>query len=131
MKWHTDGAFPVHPDMHSHTGGSLTLRKGSMYGVSTRQKLNTQSSMEVDATDGVYLSMWCTKTKRVILVRNEETTSMVVGDKNKTHFTVRGVIMGDTKVTPNCFKDGLTGFTSAYSHTHTHLRKSYGITSSP
>jgi hypothetical protein len=46
IKWWIDASFAVHPDMRSHTGGTMTLGKGSVYSTSTRQKLNTRSSTE-------------------------------------------------------------------------------------
>ena len=46
VHWWIDGAFATHRDMHSHTGGAMLLGKGAIYGTSTCQKLNTQSSME-------------------------------------------------------------------------------------
>ena len=33
--WWIDGAFATHPDVHSHTGGMLSLGKGAIYGAST------------------------------------------------------------------------------------------------
>jgi hypothetical protein len=48
IKWWVDGAFAVHPDMKSHTGGTMTLGQGSVYSASTRQKLNTKSSTETE-----------------------------------------------------------------------------------
>ena len=46
LKWHVDAAFAVHPDYKSHSGGSLTMGKGSINTISTKQKLNTKSSTE-------------------------------------------------------------------------------------
>ena len=46
--WSVDAAFAVHPDMRSHTGGSMTLGKGSAVSVSVKQKLNTKSSTEAE-----------------------------------------------------------------------------------
>ena len=46
IKWWVDASFAVHPDMKSHTGGSMSMGKGTIYGTSTRQKLNTKSSTE-------------------------------------------------------------------------------------
>ena len=46
IKWWADASFAVHHDMKSHTGGAMTLGKGTIYGTSTRQKLNTKSSTE-------------------------------------------------------------------------------------
>ena len=44
VHWWIDGAFATHRDMRSHTGGAMLLGQGVIYGTSTRQKLNTQSS---------------------------------------------------------------------------------------
>ena len=35
IKWWIDGAFAMHSDMQSHTGGMLSLGKGAIYGAST------------------------------------------------------------------------------------------------
>ena len=48
VHWWIDGAFATHRDMHSHTGGVMSLGKGIIYGTSTRQKLNTRSSTEAE-----------------------------------------------------------------------------------
>lgn len=48
IKWWVDGAFAVHQDMKSHTGGVMSLGKGAAYATSTPQKLNTKSSMEAE-----------------------------------------------------------------------------------
>jgi hypothetical protein len=48
VKWWVDASFAVHPDMRSHTGGAMTLGKGTVYGTSTRQKINTKSSTEAE-----------------------------------------------------------------------------------
>ena len=48
MKWRVDGSFGVHNDLKSHTGGTFTMGKGSIYSSSTRQKLNTRSSTEAE-----------------------------------------------------------------------------------
>jgi hypothetical protein len=47
--------------MKSHTGGTLSLGKGSLYSTSTRQKLNTKSSTEaklVGVDDVMPLILW-------------------------------------------------------------------------
>ena len=46
--WWIDAAFAVHSDFKSHTGGVLTMGKGSIYASSTKQKLNTKSSTEAE-----------------------------------------------------------------------------------
>jgi hypothetical protein len=48
VKWYVDASFVVHPDMKSHTGGTMTLGKGSVYSTSTKQKLVTRSSTEAE-----------------------------------------------------------------------------------
>jgi hypothetical protein len=48
IKWSVDASFAVHPNMRSHTGGSMTLGKGTIYGTSTGQKINTKSSTEAE-----------------------------------------------------------------------------------
>ena len=48
FKWWVDGSFAVHPDMRSHTGGTMSMGKGSVVSMSTKQKLNTRSSTETE-----------------------------------------------------------------------------------
>ena len=48
VHWWIDGAFATHHDMRSHTGGAMSLEKEVIYGMSTRQKLNTRSSTEAE-----------------------------------------------------------------------------------
>ena len=48
LKWHLDASFAVHNDMRSHTGATMTLGKGSLQNVSTKQKVNTRSSTEAE-----------------------------------------------------------------------------------
>ena len=61
VKWWIDGAFAIHRDMRSHTGGALSLGKGVITGVSTRQKLTTRSSTEAELVavdDCMSLILW-------------------------------------------------------------------------
>jgi hypothetical protein len=37
IKWWIDASFAVHPDMRSHTGGTMSLGKGSVYSLSHKQ----------------------------------------------------------------------------------------------
>ena len=48
IKWWADGAFAVHDDFKSHTGGLMMLGKGAAYSTSTKQKINTKSSTEAE-----------------------------------------------------------------------------------
>ena len=43
-----DAAYAVHPNMKSHTGGSLSLGHGTLSNKSSTQKLNTKSSTEAE-----------------------------------------------------------------------------------
>jgi hypothetical protein len=48
VKWWVDASFAVHHDIKSHTGGAMSLGKGSVYSTSVRQKLNMKSSTEAE-----------------------------------------------------------------------------------
>ena len=52
-KWCVDAAFAVHKDIRSHTGGFMTMVIGGGYIQSSKQKLKTNSSTEVELV-GVY-----------------------------------------------------------------------------
>ena len=52
IKWSLNATFAVHPDMKSHTGATMTLGKGSIQSVSTKQKVNTRSSTEAELVLG-------------------------------------------------------------------------------
>ena len=57
VKWWVDASFMVHKDMHSHTGGTMSLCKGAIYFTSTCQKFSTKSFTEAKlvAVDNVML----------------------------------------------------------------------------
>ena len=44
--WSVDAAFAVHNGMRGYTGAHMTLGQGTVVGISTKQKLNTHSSIE-------------------------------------------------------------------------------------
>ncbi len=46
LMWYIDAVFVVHPNMHWHTGGGLTMGRGFPIAVSTKRKLNTKSLIE-------------------------------------------------------------------------------------
>jgi hypothetical protein len=61
LMWYDDASFAVHPNMHSHTGGGLTMGQGFPIVNSTKQKLNTQSSTEselVGVDDMLPIVVW-------------------------------------------------------------------------
>eukprot|EP00957_Ditylum_brightwellii_P154161 11731775-Ditylum_brightwellii.AAC.1 len=47
-KWWVDGSYATHPNMRGHTGVTMSLGQGSVFGSSTKQKLNTKSSTETE-----------------------------------------------------------------------------------
>ncbi len=46
LMWYADALFAVHPNMHGHTGGGMTMGRDFPISVSTKQKLNTKSMTE-------------------------------------------------------------------------------------
>ena len=61
LTWSVDAAFAVHEDIRSHTGACLTIGKGAMLSLSTKQKINTKSSTEaelVGVDDAMNFVVW-------------------------------------------------------------------------
>jgi hypothetical protein len=61
LKWWVDAALAVHPNMQGHSVGGLSLGRGFPIMSSTKQKLNTRSSMEseiVGANDFMPAICW-------------------------------------------------------------------------
>ena len=48
IRWYVDASYAVHCDMRSHTGGTMTMGKGSIYSTSVKQKLVTRSSTDAE-----------------------------------------------------------------------------------
>jgi hypothetical protein len=48
IRWWVDASYAVHADMKSHTGGTMSLGRGSIYSTSSKQKLVTRSSNEAE-----------------------------------------------------------------------------------
>jgi hypothetical protein len=46
IRWWVDASYAVHPDMKGHTGGTMSMGKGSIYSVASGQKLVARSSTE-------------------------------------------------------------------------------------
>ena len=46
IKWWVDASYAVHPNMRGHTGATMTLGKGSICSMSSKQKINARSSTE-------------------------------------------------------------------------------------
>jgi hypothetical protein len=58
LKWWVDAAFAVHPNMQGHSGGGLSLGRGFPIMSLTKQKLNTESSMESEIVWVLRTSCW-------------------------------------------------------------------------
>jgi len=61
LEWWIDASFAVHPNMRSHTGGVMTMGRGSAISLSTKQKINTKSSTEAEVVgvdDGMPMVLW-------------------------------------------------------------------------
>jgi len=56
IRWWVDASFAVHGDMRGHTGATMSLGAGSVYSMSSKQKLNTRSSTEAEVV-GVHDAM--------------------------------------------------------------------------
>jgi hypothetical protein len=48
VAWWVDASFTTHKECRGHTGGMMSLGRGSIIGISKKQKINTRSSTEAD-----------------------------------------------------------------------------------
>jgi hypothetical protein len=48
IKWWVDASYATHGDCRGHTGATMSLGRGSIIGMSKKQKLNTKSSTECE-----------------------------------------------------------------------------------
>jgi Reverse transcriptase (RNA-dependent DNA polymerase) len=84
VKWWADASFAVHPDMKSHTGGMMSMGKGAVYGMATRQKVNTKSSTEaevVGANDVMPQLLW---TQYFLKAQGYSSTNTILYQDNKS-----------------------------------------------
>jgi hypothetical protein len=61
IKWWVDASFATQDNCRGHTGATMSLGKGSVIGMSKKQKINTHSSMEyelVGADDAIPQMTW-------------------------------------------------------------------------
>ena len=83
-KWWVDSSYVVHSDMRSNTGMVMSLGKGAMYSASTKQKLNTKSSMEAEllAIDNAMAQvLW---TRCFLVAQGEYVPTMTIYQDNKS-----------------------------------------------
>ena len=84
LKWWVDTSFAVHPNMRGHSGGGLSLDKGFPIVSSTKQKLNTRSSMEteiVGADDFMPMICW---TRQFLEAQSYQVQDNVLYQDNKS-----------------------------------------------
>ena len=61
IHWWIDASFGVHLNLRSHTGATVSMGQGSIFSLSTKQKINTRSSTEaelVGVNDFMGLVLW-------------------------------------------------------------------------
>jgi hypothetical protein len=61
IKTWVDASYAIHPDMRSHTGGTIMMGKGALCAKSITQKLNSKSSTEAEviaASDFLSQTIW-------------------------------------------------------------------------
>lgn len=84
IKWWVDASSAVHEDMRSHTGGTVTLGKGSVCSSSIGKKLNTKSLTEaelVGADDMMPMILW---TRQFIEGQGYAIKDNIVHQENQT-----------------------------------------------
>jgi hypothetical protein len=91
IRWWVDASYAVHDDMKSHTGGTMSMGKGSIYSTSIKQKLVTRSSTEAEIVavhDVMPQLLWTTHflTEQGISVNEsilyQDNTSSILLEKN-------------------------------------------------
>ena len=112
-KWHVDASFAVHPDFRSHTGAIMTMGRGAVTSISTKQKINTRSSTEaeiVGVDDVIGPMMWTNNFLKaqgyncdsILLQDNEsaiklETNGRASAGKRSRHMNIRYFFVHDMK----------------------------------
>ena len=84
IKWYIDVAYAVHPDMRSHTGAIMTLGKGAVCSISSKQKVNARSSTEAEligVDDVISTVLW---TKLFMECQGIEIKENIVYQDNKS-----------------------------------------------
>ena len=96
ITWHLDAAFGVHNDYKSHTGAIMTLGKGCIQSISTKQKVNARSSTEaelISVDDIISKVMWtklflqeqgCKIIENTIYRDNTSSMKMEINGKSST-----------------------------------------------
>jgi len=91
-KWWVDSSYAVHLDMRSHTGVIMSLGKSATYSTSTKQKLNTKSSMEAELVaidDAMAQVLW---TRHFLVFQGEYVPTMTIYQDNKSTILLAEII---------------------------------------
>ena len=84
IQWWVDASFATHPNCRSHTGATLSFGKGSVYSMSSKQKLNTRSSTEaelVGINDVLSMILW---TRLFLEAQGYQVTNNVLHQDNES-----------------------------------------------
>ena len=79
-----DSSYAVQPDMRSHSGIFMTLGKGTAHSASSKQKLNTKSSMEAELVaidNSMGQILW---TRHFLAAQGEHVPTMTIYQDNKS-----------------------------------------------
>ena len=82
LTWWVDASYAVHQDMWGHTGGTLSMGRGSMYSTSSKQKMVSRSSTEaklIGVYDMIPQLIW---TGNFILSQEMNTTKILLMQDN-------------------------------------------------
>ena len=96
VKWWVDGSHAIYPNMHSHSGGCMSLGMGMLIMGSSKQKLNTRSSTKMELImannfmphilwTNLFLEAQDYKTLGTILYQDNQ--SAILLEKNGTWFS--------------------------------------------
>ena len=84
INWWVDASFAVHPKCRSHTGATMTLGKGAVYSMSTKQKINTRSSTEAELVainNAMSMILWV---RNFLIAQGYQITDNVIMQDNQS-----------------------------------------------
>jgi hypothetical protein len=97
--WYADAAFAVHPDMKSHTGAIMTLGKGAVNTISTKQKLNTRSSTEAELVAADAIAPQAIWTRNFLKEQGYESNTIIYQDNTSAMLLEKNGIESSSKRT--------------------------------